>query len=357
MASKDYFEKVAGQWDQMRQGFFSEAVRDKALEAGAVKPGALAADIGAGTGFITEALLQKGLRVIAVDQSPEMLGQIKNKFSPEAALDCRQGDDASLPLTDAEVDYAFANMYLHHVESPTAALKEMARILKPGGTLVITDLDEHQHEFLREEQHDRWLGFKREHIQTWLQEAGLEQVSVDCVGQNCCADSQCGCDQASISIFVAQGQKPLSEAARVDSIEQAADLFGQGFVCSQAILAGFGREFGLEPSLGLRLGRAFGGGAGMGLPCGAVLGAMLVMGLKEKQIEANDRKARMEVYEKVREFCRRFERRNGSIWCTDLLGVDLGTETGRKEAAEKDLFLTHCPGFVKDAGQILKELI
>ena len=207
MDSEDYFKKVANQWDTMRQSFFSEAIREKAYEIAAVKEGEVAADIGAGTGFVTEGLLQKGLKVIAVDRSNEMLDQMKKKFDSYEGPDCRQGEAEHLPIADDTVDYTMANMYLHHVENPLEAIKEMVRILKPGGKLVITDLDEHNHEFLRLEQHDRWMGFKRETIKQWLAEAGLKNIIVDCAGGNCCSTSSCGCDKASISIFVAYGKK------------------------------------------------------------------------------------------------------------------------------------------------------
>jgi len=74
-------------------------------------------------------------------------------------------------------------MCLHHVENPLAAIKEMRRILKRGGKLVITDMDEHQFEFLRAEQHDRWLGFKREDVKRWFLEAGLKNVTVNAAGE------------------------------------------------------------------------------------------------------------------------------------------------------------------------------
>jgi ubiquinone/menaquinone biosynthesis C-methylase UbiE len=97
-------------------------------------------------------------------------------------------------------------MFLHHVDDPLSSIKEMTRILKPGGKLVITDLDEHNFEFLRTEQHDRWLGFQRDDIRKWFSEAGLKNVIVDCVGENCCSQSECGCASASVSIFVASGE-------------------------------------------------------------------------------------------------------------------------------------------------------
>ena len=207
MTSKQYFDDVAQQWDEMRQGFFSEAVREKAYAVAGVQAGQTAADIGAGTGFISEGLLRRGLRVVAVDQSAAMLEEMQQKFASFAGIDYRVGEAESLPLPDGTVDYVFANMYLHHVASPLQAVKEMARLLKPGGKLVITDLDEHSFEFLRTEQHDRWLGFRREVVRRWFTAAGLKNVAVDCVGESCCAQSSCGCQSASVSIFVASGEK------------------------------------------------------------------------------------------------------------------------------------------------------
>ena len=80
-------------------------------------------------------------------------------------------------------------------------------MLTPGGRAVITDLDRHPFEFLRTEQHDRWLGFDREEIRRWMSEAGLKNIQVDCVGESCCATSTCGSEQARVSVFVASGEK------------------------------------------------------------------------------------------------------------------------------------------------------
>lgn len=207
--SESYFNQVASAWDRMRAAFFSDAVREKACEAAQVAPGRLAADLGAGTGFLTEALLARGLRVIAVDQSQAMLEVLRSKFPNHPGLECRLGRDTALPIAAGEVDYVFANMYLHHVDSPPAAIREIARILKPGGRLVITDLDEHNFEFLRTEQHDRWLGFRREDVRAWLEEAGLVEVTVSCAGAQCCAPSETSGEHAGVSIFLAAAQKPV----------------------------------------------------------------------------------------------------------------------------------------------------
>lgn len=207
MSSRPYFDSVASQWDSLRASFFSDAVREKAIAVARVSEGDLAADIGAGTGFVTEGLLRAGARVIAVDESPEMLERLQSKFGGSGLVECRVGEAEHLPLADASVDRVFANMYLHHVEHPAAAIREMVRVLKPGGKVVITDLDKHDYEFLRTEQHDRWLGFERGDIRRWLEAAGLVDVAVDCLDENCCAQSSSGSERASIGIFVASGTK------------------------------------------------------------------------------------------------------------------------------------------------------
>lgn len=206
MNSKKYFDEVAHKWDERRESFFSEEVRQKAFSMAGVKAGETAADIGAGTGFVTEGLIHKGLKVIAVDQSEAMLEEMRKKFAGAKGVEYRVGEAEKLPVPDSTVDYAFANMYLHHVEIPLEAIKEMVRILKPGGKLVITDMDEHRFDFLLKEHQDRWMGFKRGDITRWFGEAGLKDIVIDCVGE-CCAQSSCEDEIAEVSVFVASGVK------------------------------------------------------------------------------------------------------------------------------------------------------
>ena len=207
MSSKEFFDRVARDWDEMREGYYSDEVRVGALAAAGVESGKTAADVGAGTGFISQGLIQEGLRVIAVDQSEAILNEMKRKFGDIDAIDYRVGNAQDLPIPDQAVDYTFANMCLHHVESPPDAIREMARILRPGGRLVITDADEHDFEFLREEHHDRWLGFKRSDIRDWFLAADLSDVCVDGIGTCCEVQSTCCDDFARIGIFVASGEK------------------------------------------------------------------------------------------------------------------------------------------------------
>ena len=105
------------------------------------------------------------------------------------------------------------------------------------------------------------------------------------------------------------------------------------------------------------LGRAFGSGMGLGNLCGAVTGAFMVLGFAVRDAD-DERQARFKTYDLVREFIRRFEARRGSIMCRELLGgVDLGTEAGRQEAVDRNLFTEVCPGFVEDAADILDDLL
>ena len=191
----------------MRASFFPEKVREKAFSLAQLEPGRTALDIGAGTGFVTEGLVRLGLKVIAIDQSWSMIEQMKSKFGNESGIEYRQADGEFLPLDGGSVDYAFANMYLHHTESPARAIVEAVRVLRDGGKLIVTDLDEHGFEFLRTEQKDRWLGFKRGDVRAWFEDAGLTDVGIDCVGADCCADSGDAEDSARVSIFVAWGTK------------------------------------------------------------------------------------------------------------------------------------------------------
>lgn len=209
MSSKQYFDDIATDWDTMRENFFPEEVRITALAKAAVIPGRMAADLGAGSGFMTAALLDMELQVIAVDQSQAMLDVMKAKFRRyNGQVAYRVGSADTLPIADNKVDYAFANMYLHHVEDPALAIREMARIVKAGGKVVITDLDTHNHKFLVEEQHDRWMGFERDMVSQWFADAGLQSIAVNSVGSDCCASSECGTDSAQVNIFLAIGSKP-----------------------------------------------------------------------------------------------------------------------------------------------------
>lgn len=141
-------------------------------------------------------------------------------------------------------------------------------------------------------------------------------------------------------------------------VQRAVSCFKKGFNCSQAIFSTYGEMFGLDRELALKISCAFGGGVGrMGGTCGAVTGAFMVIGLKYAMTNVEDKPAKERTYAVVKEFARRFELRNGSIVCKELLGYDISTPEGLKVIHENHLFTTLCPKFVQDSAEILEVLL
>jgi len=140
--------------------------------------------------------------------------------------------------------------------------------------------------------------------------------------------------------------------------ETALCLFRQGFSCSQAVAAAFAAELGLDREAALRLAQPFGGGIARRADwCGAVTGAFLAIGLKHGRDRADDTAARDKTYILVNEFIARFAARHGEIKCRDLLGCDIGTPEGQKQAEALKLHQTKCEDLVRDAAAILDELL
>jgi C_GCAxxG_C_C family probable redox protein len=124
------------------------------------------------------------------------------------------------------------------------------------------------------------------------------------------------------------------------------------------VLSSFGEELGLGRELALKVAGAFGGGmARMGETCGAVTGALMVIGLKYGMTQAKDEAARDKTYKLAHEFAARFKARHGSMVCRELLGYDLSKPDERKAALEKGLFTTLCPQLVRDAVEIVEQLL
>jgi len=141
-------------------------------------------------------------------------------------------------------------------------------------------------------------------------------------------------------------------------VELAVSCFKEGFSCPQAILSTYGTQFGLRREIALKIAGAFGGGMGhMGETCGAVTGAFMVIGLRYGRTIAGDRQSQDKTDSLVNEFVNRFKSRNTSIVCKELLGCDLSTPEGTNMAKEKNLFATICPGFVRDAAEIIEQIL
>jgi C_GCAxxG_C_C family probable redox protein len=144
----------------------------------------------------------------------------------------------------------------------------------------------------------------------------------------------------------------------MNTIEQSIAYFREGFSCSQALLAAFGPAFGLDRDLALRLADPFGGGMGrMGETCGAVTGAFMVIGLKYGRTQADDKTAKANTHRMVQEFVGRFKGLNDTIVCRDLLGCDISTPEGLKQAYDRKIVSALCPKLVQDAARILEEIL
>ena len=204
--SQTYFTKVADQWNEIRAGYFTVHMRDSAIAKANLPEGAVVADIGTGTGFVATCLALHAVKVYGFDANEDMLEVARKNLAGFLNVEFKQAIGDHIPLPDQSVDGAFANMYLHHAPEPDKAIKEMARILRRGGVLCITDLDTHDHEWQREQMADIWLGFERDDIRNWFAQAGLTEIEVDCAEGTCNA---CGPDGnvKPLSIFVAIGRK------------------------------------------------------------------------------------------------------------------------------------------------------
>ncbi|WPX07867.1 C-GCAxxG-C-C family protein [Anaerocellum danielii] len=138
----------------------------------------------------------------------------------------------------------------------------------------------------------------------------------------------------------------------------AVQEFLNGFTCSQAVFSTYCEELGFKKEDALKIGCAFGGGMGsLGHVCGAVTGAFMLLGLKYGNTDSKDKEAKATTYKKVKEFAEKFKEKNGTIICNELLKCDISTPEGRKYAEENNLFRTVCPKFVKDAAEIIEQML
>lgn len=140
-------------------------------------------------------------------------------------------------------------------------------------------------------------------------------------------------------------------------MNSAVSCFKQGFNCSQALLATYGEQFGLNREIALKVSGVFGAGMGMGETCGAVAGAFMLIGTKYGKTKVEDQQTEAKAYSLLQDFVGKFKSRNKSIVCKELLDCDVSTPEGMKFAMEKGLFTTVCPKFVQDAAEIIEEIL
>jgi ArsR family transcriptional regulator len=167
-----FFLNSANAWDAMRTEMIG-ARTDLLSLLDLLDPDWVVGDLGCGAGHISEALAPCVARVIAVDESGPMLGAAKLRLDPYANVDLRPGTIESLPIDDNTLDAAVLFLVAHFITDPAKAMREIRRVIKPGGRLLIVDLMSHDRvEYVIQLGHV-WQGFDGDQMKAWLTEAGF----------------------------------------------------------------------------------------------------------------------------------------------------------------------------------------
>jgi SAM-dependent methyltransferase len=178
---EQYFNLIAGRLGKNYcPGRSWEAIGHLALR---LTPAIDIADLGAGEGLLSQLLAQRAHQVWCIDNSPRMV-EVGTELAQKnglANLTYKLGDIEQVPLPDKSVDLTILSQALHHAQHPQLAVDEAYRILRPGGQILILDLNEHTFEKARELYADVWLGFKESALHGFLKKAGFTKAEVTTV--------------------------------------------------------------------------------------------------------------------------------------------------------------------------------
>lgn len=173
--SKAFFGQIAGEWDSLRHQLFGDAFTCQALVS-LINPDWIVADLGCGLGNVSKYLAPVVKKVIAIDREPAMLDAARKSLAAFDNIDFQQGDITKLPIKDQQVDAAIVFLVTVYLEQPVDAIKEVARILRPGGIVLIVDLVSHDRETYRHTMGHQHLGFNEKHLQDWQTQSGLKDL-------------------------------------------------------------------------------------------------------------------------------------------------------------------------------------
>jgi ArsR family transcriptional regulator len=210
-SAQAYFQAHASEWDSIRALHVAETEVEAAIadELG-VGPFALLVDLGTGTGRMLELFRDRYRRGLGFDLNPAMLAYARAKLHGAQLrhAQVRQGDIYDLPLADGAANAVVMHQVLHFLSEPQRAVREAARLLAPGGRLLIVDFAPHGLEFLRDEFAHERLGFAGPLVEQWLTDAGLETTVRRDLGP---ADDS-GTGKLTVSVWLAS-RPPTREAA------------------------------------------------------------------------------------------------------------------------------------------------
>jgi ArsR family transcriptional regulator len=171
-ATQAFFASVSADWDALRTDLFG-ARADLAAAFALLDPQMVVGDLGCGTGVLAAALAPHVQHVHAIDASPAMLSAASARLSSFENVTVADGALEALPLDTGSLDAAILMLVLHHVADPTRALREVHRVLRPAGRLLIADMRPHAHERYRDQMGHVWLGFSDDTLRAWLHDAGF----------------------------------------------------------------------------------------------------------------------------------------------------------------------------------------
>lgn len=207
--SRETHDGLAARWSDVGQDFAIGTLRAEMLAA-AWPCGTEVADLGCGTGFLANWLAERGAHVFAVDHSEGMLARAR-EATAAARLEFRRGELDALPLGDGEVDAAFSSLVWHHLPDHGAAAREVFRVLRPGGRVVVADLLPHDREWMRETMGDLRLGLRTEQVIAALARAGFHELHSTAAYDRYRIAGASG-EPAEFPMFLVSGRKPLAAA-------------------------------------------------------------------------------------------------------------------------------------------------